>query len=245
MDKTAAKAFRVLDRLTASDRPLGVSEVAREFGLPKSNVHRVLSTLVTLGYVRSTAAGTYEPTLRAWEIGVRVLNRMSVQRVAAPHLEELAFASGETVHLALRDGDQAVYVAIIESTRAVRTFTRVGQRVPLHCTAVGKVMLAFGGGGMAPGRLERHSATTITDPTRFAQELERVLGQGFATNLGEWNAEVFGVAAPVFDHLGGVVAALALSGPSERLKLAALKRVAPQVQATAQRISRELGWRSF
>ncbi len=245
MDKTAAKAFRVLERLTTSERPTGVSELARELGLPKSNVHRVLTTLVELGYAQPSGTGGYQPTLRTWEIGVRVLNRVSVQRVAAPLLEELAFASGETVHLALRDGAEAVYVAIIESMRAVRTFTRIGQRVPLHCTAVGKVLAAFAREPVAFGRLERHSPATITDAARFRQELERIRKQGYAVNLGEWNADVFGIAAPVVDHRGEVVGALALSGPSERLKPAALKRVAPQVQATARRISTELGWRSF
>ena len=245
MDKTAAKAFRVLERLTASERPIGVSALARELRLPKSNVHRVLSTLVELGYAQPGTDGGYQPTLRTWEIGVRVLNRVSVQRIAAPLLEELAFASGETVHLALRDGTEAVYVAIIESMRAVRTFTRIGQRVPLHCTAVGKILIAFARDPVELGRLERHSPATITDTARLRQELERIRKQGYAVNLGEWNADVFGIAAPVLDHRGEVVGAVALSGPSERLKPAALKRAAPQVQATARRISTALGWRSF
>ena len=245
MDKTAAKAFRLLERLISAERPSGVSELARELRLPKSNVHRVLTTLVGLGYARAAGEGRYEATLRMWEIGVRAFNRVSVQRVAAPLLEELAFQSGETVHLALRDGDEAVYVAIIESTRAVRTFTRIGQRVPLHATAVGKVLCAWGPPDALPTRFERHAPGTITEAARFRHELERIRKQGWAANTGEWNAEVCGVAAPVFDHRGAVVAAVAMSGPAERLRPATLRRLAPPVQACARRISAELGAPSF
>jgi DNA-binding IclR family transcriptional regulator len=241
MDRTAVKAFRLLERLAESERPRGVSDLARASGLGKSNVHRTLATLQALGYARRTEDGAYEATLRVWEVGVQVLNRVSVQRIAAPHLEELAAASGETAHLAIPEAEAAVYLAIIESTRAVRTFTRVGQRVPLHATAVGKVFIAYGAASAAP-KLARFTEATIVQPGALDQETERIRKQGYAFNLGEWGEGVHGIAAPVFDHRGGVIAALALSGPAARLNATMLRRVAPRVVETARRVSRELGW---
>src|SRR5438128_1625783 len=89
VDKTAAKSFAVLERLATRDQPLRVSEVARELGIAKSNAHRILSTLVALGYGQRTQQGSYRPTLRLWEIGVQILNRMDVRRLARPTLEAI------------------------------------------------------------------------------------------------------------------------------------------------------------
>lgn len=238
MDTTAAKAFRVLERLARSERPCGVSELARELALPKSNLHRVLSTLTALGYAARTSGG-YVATLRMWEVGVRVLNRISVQHAAAPYLDELAILSGETVHLAIRDGNAAVYVAIAEGIRAVRTETRTGERVPLHATAVGKTFLAWSPATAASDRLESFTPATLVDPRLLRRELEAVRRQGYAVNRGEYLEGVAGLAAPITNFNGGVVASLALSGPADRFRPAALEAHAGRIKSFASRISSE------
>src|SRR5579864_7433308 len=119
-DKTAAKTFALLERLAARDQPLRVSEIAREMGIAKSNAHRILSTLVELGYGLRTGQGTYRPTLRLWEIGVQILNRMDVRRLARPVLEAIASQIDETVHLTILDGIEIVYIDKIESSHPVR-----------------------------------------------------------------------------------------------------------------------------
>ena len=236
MDSTSVKAFRVLERLARSERPRGVTELANELGLPKSNIHRVLTTLTGLGYAARTNDG-YVATLRTWEVGVSVLNRINVQRAAAPYLEELAIHSGETVHLAIRDGAAAVYVAICESTRAARTKTRPGERVPLHATAVGKIFLAWSPPPTGTERYKRHTATTIVDPRLLRRELEAIRRQGYAVNRGEFLAGIAGVATPITNFNGAVVAALAISGPKELSRPALIEQHAGLIKGVARRIS--------
>ncbi|MBM3523477.1 MAG: IclR family transcriptional regulator, partial [Alphaproteobacteria bacterium] len=205
MGQTAIKALRVLERLVESERPLGVSEIARAGGVAKSNVHRLLAALVATGHARRREDGAYEPTLRMWELGVRVLNRLDLRSVARPHLQALETRTDETVHLTIRAGAEIVYIDKIESHHPVREFTRIGDRAPAHCTATGKVLLAFAAGDVPlPRRLPAFTSATIRDPRRLATELERVRRQGYAFNVGEYGAHVNGVAAPVADHEGKV-----------------------------------------
>jgi DNA-binding IclR family transcriptional regulator len=241
VEKTAAKAFALLDQLTQSDGPRGVSELARALGLVKSNVHRLLGTLVALGYARRHGDGAYEATLKTWEVGVRVLNRIDLKRVARPYLAALAAHTDETVHLTQISGTEIVYIDKIESSHPVREFTRIGDRAPVHCTATGKVMLAFGAGAALSGRLRRFTRYTIGDSRALAVELQRIRRLGYAFNFGEYGAHVNGIAAPIADHGGEVVAALAVSGPGERLKPPTLKAFVPMVVHAAMGISGELG----
>ncbi len=241
VDKTAAKAFALLETLAASSAPRGVSELARSLRLAKSNVHRHLSTLVALGYVKRSDKGVYEPTLKCWSVGVEVLNRLDLRRVARPHLEWLATRTDETVHLTILDHGQIVYIDKIESTHPVREFTRIGARAPAHCTATGKVLLAFRD-ELPSQPLQRFTRHTIRDLRRLKAELVAVRRQGYAINLGEYGAHVNGVAAPVADHTGSVVAALVISGPAERVRAETLRLFTPLVVSAASAITQALGY---
>ncbi len=241
VDKTAAKAFALLEILAASDAPRGVSELARSLRLAKSNVHRHLATLVALGYVRRADKGVYEPTLKCWRIGVEVLNRLDLRRVARPHLEWLAARTDETVHLTILDRGEVVYIDKIESTHPVREFTRVGARAPTHCTATGKVMLAFRG-ELPRMPLQRFTRHTVRDVRRLKTELGSIRRHGYAVNLGEYGAHVNGVAAPVADHTGGVIAAVVISGPAERINPEMLKLLRPLVLSAAREVTLALGF---
>ena len=243
MDKTAAKTFAVLERLAAKDQPLRVSEVAREMGIAKSNAHRILSTLVQLGYGQRTGQGTYRPTLRLWEIGIQIVNRMDVRRLARPVLEAIASRTDETVHLTILDGNETVYIDKIESRHPVREFTRVGARAPAHCTATGKVMLAFAPKLPDMRSFPAFTKNTIKDVHSLKIELGRIRNQGYAFNVGEYGAYINGVAAPVADHSGEVVASVVISGPSERLKPSILNALVPVILSAGRTISSELGFR--
>lgn len=243
MDKTAAKAFAVLEHIAASGQPAGVTEIARAFGIAKSNAHRVLSTLVGLGYLRHATPGVYTPTLRMWEIGVQVLNRIDIKRLARPALEQLSLLTDETVHLTIPDGSEIVYLDKIESSRPVREFTRVGTHAPGHCTATGKVLLAFRQPTPPLPRLAVFTKNTIREVRSLQVELMRIQRDGFALNLGEYGAYVNGIAVPVADHTGGVVAAIVISGPSERLQPPRLRQMLPLLLRASQSISADLGFR--
>jgi IclR family transcriptional regulator, KDG regulon repressor len=243
MEKTAAKAFGVLETLASTPNGFGVTALGRKLGLTKSNVHRLLASLVTLGYARKRDDGAYEATLRLWEIGVRVLNRIDLKAVARAHLEALAGRTDETVHLTVLDRGEILYVDKIESRHPVREFTRVGDRAPAHCTATGKSLLALRNELPGERKLPSFTRNTIRDVNRLKIELDRIRQQGYALNLGEYGANVNGVAAPIVDHEATPIASVAVSGPAERIKPAMLRSYAPLVLGTARAISSALGYR--
>ncbi|MCC7272897.1 MAG: IclR family transcriptional regulator [Alphaproteobacteria bacterium] len=245
-NKTLLKGLRLIESLVQMNGQCGVSELSRELRLPKSNVHRVLETLVEGGYARNDpATGRYSLTLRLWELGSCLVSRVELRPVAAPHLRALARGFDETVHLSVLDDGEVIYLDIIEAEQPVRAYTRVGGRAPASCVATGKALLAFQGTdaiARAIARLEPHTATTIVEPDRLVAELERIRRDGIAFNHGEWRASVCGVAAPIRDSAGTVVAAVGISGPSSRLTPERMIASAATVMATARAISHDLGY---
>ncbi len=245
MEKTPVKAFRVLERLAQASQPMGVTELAAELGLTKSNVHRLLSTLTGLGYVRhSPENGRYEVSLKIWELATHVVARLDIKRVAAEPLARLAAETGETVHLSLFDAGEVVYIDKIESTQPVRTVSRIGVRIPAHCVATGKAMLAFQPQDViekAFANLQRFTPHTVVDRAALLEQLARVRQKGVAVSLGEWQDQVYGMAAPIRDASGLVIAAIGIAGPATRLGARERHAHAPRIAAAAERISRALG----
>jgi len=246
MDTTLLKGLAVLEALAASREPRGVTELAHELGLLKSNVHRLLQTLAARGYVRKDAAsGRYECTLRIWELGALVAGRLDVRRVARPHAAALAERTAETVHVSVLDGTEVLYIDKVESPHPVRAYSQVGGRAPAYCVATGKALLAHAPDEVVAGlggELGRYTPRTITDPEALRKELRRVREVGYAVNRGEWREAVGGLAAPVFDVSRAAVAAIGLSGPTDRLNPSRVREWAPLVVAAAGAISRELGF---
>jgi len=243
MDKTAVKAFAVLEKLAATDSPIGVTKIARALSLSKSSTHRVLATLTALGYARQGADGNYELTLKLWEQGAKVLNRTDLFRAARSHLVKLRNHTDETVHLAMLDRRSVIYVDKIESSHPIREFTRIGDRAPIHCTATGKVLVAFQRTEIPSGPYPVYTRSTIVNQKRFSAELTATRRQGYALNFGEYGASVNGLAAPVANGTGAVVAAVAISGPAERVKPATLRTFLVPLLVATRRISRSLGCR--
>lgn len=247
MEKTVVKAIELVECLSRADQPVGITWLAKELGLTKSNVFRLLNTLVHRGFVRRHAAdGQYELTLKVWELGQSVLSRLDVKKAAAPHLNELMKETNESVHLSIFDDGHVLYIDKVESEQPVRAYSRVGDRPPPHCIATGKVLLAYQPEETIENicrHLERFTPRTITDPRVLRKELEQVRKLGYSVNKGEWRETVCGVAAPIRDYSGGVVGAVGISGPAERLKPNKLDRLAPVVMACADRISADMSYR--
>ncbi|WP_431284885.1 IclR family transcriptional regulator [Humitalea sp. 24SJ18S-53] len=244
-DKSFAKGLALLEALARSPRPRGVSDLARELAMTKSNAYRLLQTLAAAGFVaRDGDSAAYAASLKLWELGVAVVGRIDVRQVAHPHLTQLAEATGETVHLSILDRHDVLYVDKVESSQPVRAYSSVGGRAPAHCVATGKALLAHAPAAQVAqvlSRLEPHTPKTITDPAVMERELARIRAEGWAANLGEWRETVCGIAAPVRDSRGEVVAAVGISGPTERLRPRQMKAMAPVVVAAAAAISRQLG----
>jgi DNA-binding IclR family transcriptional regulator len=247
LEKSVVKALKLLEVLSGADAPEGVSALARKMQINKSNVHRLLQTLVDWGYVRrADELGNYELTLKMWQMGREVLARREIAHIAPPHLKWLLEHTGESASLSILEEERVIYLSRIECGQPVRAHNPVGVNLPVHCSSGGKAILAFQPEeviGKQCGALKKYTEHTITSRARLLEELKRVRSKGYAVNRGEFRAGVHGVAAPVRGADGSVGAAVGVSGPSERFKPQAIRRFAEQVVRCAERISSELGYR--
>ena len=245
MDTTVVKALSILEALAASATPLGVTELAKSLGMSKSNVHRLLQTLMGQGYVASSDH-RYTVTTKLWELGALVIGRLDVARVAAPTMQRLVAEVDETAHLSVLDMTTCEVVSIhnIESTQPVRAYSRIGQRTPAHCVATGKALLSVQPleALMAlPEELPRFTPHTVCRRADLLTVLEKARRDGFSTNVGEWREQVGGAAAVVYDHADRPLAALGLTVPVERLQPTVMNRYIPLLITAAKEISRLMG----
>ncbi len=244
MDKTFVKGLNLIEVLAVSQEPRGVTSLSREIGLTKSNVHRLLTTLASRGYVRRIDGNSnYELTSKIWELGVLVRSRMDLVKVSRQAMAALADSTGEAVHLSALDGYEVLYLDKIESRQPIAAYTRVGGRAPAWAVATGKAMLAHtvSGAGVLASSLERFTPATLANVASLDREFATIRVQGYAVNRGEWREGVFGIAAPVWDATGQVVGAIGISGPGTRFKPRQIKPWAAAVVAAAASISRALG----
>lgn len=220
MDTTLLKGLQVLDHLARSDRSLRITAVSTDLGLTKSNAYRILKTLEAAGFARQDAeTKEFSPSVKLWELGTLVANRLDLKSLAADALRQLAAGSRETVHLAILDGAEVVYIEKIESLEPISAYTRLGGRAPAYCVATGKALLSQLSAAELDavlGDLKPYSPSTITDPGTLREELAQACREGFAVNRGEWREGVWGVASVVRSPSGSVVAAVGVSGPSFR-----------------------------
>lgn len=240
-----ARAFSVLERLS-HDPSLSLERLSRDVHLAKPTVYRFLLTLQALGYVRRDERDRWAMTLNLFHTGSRALDHLDLHAAARPVADELAESLGETVHMGVLEGDAAVYVLKVESKHTIRMFSRVGRRIPLHCTAIGKVLLAYAGAeeraaALRSMRLVAHTPRTLTSRVALEAELEKVRRQGFAVDGEEHEHGIRCIGAPVFGHDGAVVAALSASWPTFRFPTGAIGPATRAVRAAAARVSSLLG----
>ena len=245
MNNTLVKGLQLLEVLARSETPLGVSELAEQLTLGKSNVHRLLQALVELGYVQKNEhRSTYQASLRLWEIGTAMASRLSIKTHALGGMQQLQLSTRETVHLCVLDGDEVVYAHKIDSPQPVRAYSEIGGRSPAWCVAPGKAILAWQAEAYLTAlaqRLLRFTPRTITEPAEFVRELERVRSSGYAVNRGEYREEVWGIAAPIRNAGGAVIASIGGSGPATRMKAALTKKdVIAEVMAAAHSVTQQL-----
>jgi DNA-binding IclR family transcriptional regulator len=243
----AAGTLEVLEVLSDSDAALALGEVAAATGRPKGTVHRMLSTLVNTGFVaHDDATGRYRPTLKLWRLGASAVRDLELTRVAMPALEKLMAEAGETVHLGVLDPTGGVvYVSKVESPQSIRVQTRLGQLNPSWCTATGRSLLAFNpqvADRVLAGKLAARTPRTVTDPRRIRAALADVAEKGYAVTRAENHPEMGGIAAPVRDHTGAVMAACGLGIPAFRMDKPLVERSIPLVLRASAEISRQLGY---
>jgi len=243
--QSVRRALRMLDELALSG-DLGVTELAGRLGVHKAPASRLLATLADGGAVRR------DPESERYRLGYGLLHLagsissgLDLVREARPSLGQLAESTGETVNLAVLDGGRVVHIDQIAGTSTVVSVSWIGRPLPLHCTANGKVLLAYLDDAererLLKPQLEAHTPKTITNPGRLRRDLRSVLSRGWARATGEMEEGLNAVAAPVRGADGRVVAAVSVSGPEFRMRPAHLARIARPTRNAADAISRRLG----
>jgi DNA-binding IclR family transcriptional regulator len=250
--QTVSHALRLFEEFRTEDE-LGVTELSRRLNLHKNNVFRLLATLEQRGYIEQSSANErYRLGAKCLELGETFCRSHSLLDQARPIVRNLAREVGETVHLAQMTSFEVVHVDAQVHQQPVLTPSRVGQRLPVHCTALGKVLLGTASEGcrqlydqsvVAGRELPQRTRATFVDPIKFFEEVRTAAGQGYALDLEECEEGLSCAAAPVYDRTGVAVAALSASGPFFRLGHGELiKNIAPKVVAAADRLSRDLGY---
>jgi DNA-binding IclR family transcriptional regulator len=242
---SVARATQLLDALADSESGLGVNELARRIGVNASTASRLLATLQQAGLVARTPGGPYRLGLHLVTLSDRVLAQLDVPQLARPLLSELVEATGETATLSLPGEDDAITVDFVPSPSSIVSLARIGRPSIGHATAAGKVMLAYGGpGGSArplPRSLRAYTQRTLTDPERLGTELTTVRQRGVAEAVGEREADLAALAAPVFGRGGELAAILGVQGPVTRLPAATRKTLREPLLAAAATLGRSLG----
>jgi IclR family acetate operon transcriptional repressor len=218
--RTGAQAVeRAIAILQCFDGPsdLGVSQIANRVGIAVPTAHRIVRALVAGGLIdQDPDTDRYHLGVTSAVLGQLALDRLGLSK-AVPDLERLAASTGEAVNLGVRVADDVMVVLHVPSREPLRFEQRPGTRVPLHVSAMGKALLAWGNAPPSDGKLDRYTTRSITSVTKLTRELEKVRRQGYSLNDEERNLGVRAVAVPLLDAEGKAVAAVALQGPTVRL----------------------------
>ena len=229
----------------ASDGRKSLTQIANHLNVSKSTAHRYLTTLEGLGVVQRDERETYRLGLKLVELAGAVLAEHDLRREAEAELETLAQSTKETAHLAVPSGN-GLLPRQGGLPHAIRMFSRIGSRMPMHCTALGRSILAHWPeervNQVLSEGLPRRTPNTITDPAALRANLELVRRRGFAIDEEENEAGVRCVGAPVFDLAGAVVGAISIAGPTTRITPEVALAIAPAVMQAARAVSLRLGY---
>jgi IclR family KDG regulon transcriptional repressor len=241
------RALDIIEYLVSSAGPRNITEVSRHLNIPKSSVFGILQTLRGNGWVEKLDDDRYALTLKLFGLGSSIIASLDLRQQVSPLLRELASQTNITGHLAVLASDEAVYIDKAEVPGAIRLTTYVGSRCPLHSTGMGKALLAW----LPENEVERiirsrgltaYTPNTISSPVALKAELAEVRRTGYAISMEENEPGVCGIAAPVFDHLGHVVAAVNLGGTVLQIKKEDVHALGETVAQAARQMSSRLGY---
>lgn len=215
---TLANGLQVFELLV--DNPMSIRELSAASNLPRQTVYRLVTTLITEGWV-DRQGDIYRASIRLWGLVASSFEFDDVRDTFGPVIRQLADTHGESVHLAIYDRGETVYIDKAEGSNPVGSYTQLGLRAPAYCVATGKLLLAHEDPTevekLVLNPLEKFTEQTVTTAKGLAEEFARVRENGYAVNRGEWRDGVAGVAVPIRSPLGEVVAALGFSGPRDRV----------------------------
>ncbi|MFW6381283.1 MAG: IclR family transcriptional regulator [Bacillota bacterium] len=244
--KSVVKAMNVFEELVNRGKPVTLSLLSKSLGLNISTVHRLLNTLLELGYVEQNEDGLYKLGLRSYKLADLIYRDFDLRKLIHPYLEEIVDTCNETTNFVIMEDFQVVYIDQVESTNMVRMFAGQGSHGPAYCTGSGKALLA----NLEPDKrqqylkeaeLTAYTENTITDTEQLRQELARIREQGYALDLEEMEKGVRCVAAPIFGEEGDLQGAISVSGPCTRITREYLgKTLIPLIRDKTEEISGRL-----
>ncbi|MDA5109716.1 MULTISPECIES: IclR family transcriptional regulator [Brevibacillus] len=240
--KTNVRAVeRALDILLCftDSTDLGLSEIASRLSLHKSTVHRLLATLENKGFlIRDAQTEKYRLGFRIWELSANLTHSDDPATVLLPEMERLRDLVGETVSLYVRDGNERIRIQAVQSNQPIRRVAPIGARMPLFVGASSKVLVAYAEPEVLEAVLNDPNWPESIDREAYLEQLEQIRAQGFATSVEERELGAAAVAAPIFNRNGKLVAAIAASGPSNRLTPEKMREFARPIMEAAYRMGK-------
>lgn len=248
--QSVERAIRLIEILAEENREMSLTELSKRAGWPKSTTYGLLSTLRDYHYVDQNAEnGHYRLGIRLFELGNLVARNWHIRTLAQPVMQRLNNQTGEMIQLAAEDKGEVLYIEKLDSTHMMRIVSDIGARLPMHCTGLGKVLLAYKKPAEVKWILNMHGMAartkrTITDPARMEKELADIRKKGYAVDDGEIMESLRCIAAPIRDREGDVRYAVSVSGLAGSMTGEHFERVRAQLLKAAEDISYAMGYRA-
>jgi len=242
--------INILEAFNAEKPELNLSELVKKTGLPKPTVYRIVEAMVKHNILsKNPKTMRYKIGVKLFELGSIYLASMELRDIAFPYLDWLQQQTGESIHLGILDGNEVVSIEGLESAHSLRLKVWIGKRAPVHCTAIGKAILAFlplekQNKIISEVSLHPFTKRTITSKEKLKTELKKIKKEGLAQDLGEHEEGIHCIGAPVFDRKGEVIASISVSGPAVRMTEEKMKKYTPLLFKAASDISKKLGYSS-
>jgi IclR family KDG regulon transcriptional repressor len=240
--RAVERAMQILSAFDGEHADRGVSEIAEATGLHKATTHRIMMTLLNGGFLQRVPDGErFRLGIRVVELGLGALRDLDLRRAAFPYMQQLVERFDETCDLGVFDRGMVLYVEVVHSRHSLTIATRVGRRLPVHCTASGRVFLAFLPAEVVEPLLSEPlvpcTEKTTTSLPQFREELEATRQRGYALDNEEFEAGIRAVSAPIRDIDGNVIAALSMPGPANRMPPQRIREISEALLEACSAIS--------
>ena len=249
MNQSVKKALNLLNLFDEKNYELSLKEISKRSNLPKPTAYRLLTTLESMNYVYKVKENEHDSRyrlgLKLLELGQLVSDQLEVRRIAFPYMESLANDIQEAVHLVVTNHNEATYIEKVESSKAIRLYTRIGKNSALYVGSGPKLLLANLPKEKQEIILRQAEAEGRINREEFEQELHSIRLEGYSYSNGEQDENTTGISFPIYDYQGRVVAALTISGLSTYFEGDNLNKIKMKSEETAAIISRKLGFRGF
>lgn len=241
------RVFDILELLAVENKGLGVTEIARRLELNKSTVHRILGGITDRGYIEKTQDGIYRLGIQFVKLSSERLSNIELTTEARPYLSELTNMIGQSSHLAILDGSDAVYIDKVEVVRNLRLYSQIGKRIPVYCSALGKSLLMDESDEVIIDTLNKCDFVKMTDTTKLTPrdvliEIRNSKTRGWTLDDEEHDVGIRCIAAPIYDYRGKITATISVAGPSSVISRDKDKEIGGLVVKYANMISEKLGY---